>query len=285
VLETVGREWLLERVNGVRAMSNRYSIDHAVERTSAGIPALIQSLGSQGQPKHGYAELLADPHRNAGHAALRRVCSTSLLKSGEGRLTVADTMNILRDHGCSGGPSPDWNQECPMQRTVCMHAGSDPTHGQTVGSMVSELHGNSAVHWVTGTAAPCISVFKPVLMDVPLPAHGRHLSDRFDASTLWWRHEVLHRSALRGDFGKFLQSIRPERDALESEFRARIDAVAATGSAVERARVVAKCWQDAIALERAWEGRLVTATPGGDTAYLSCWQGMNQRAGLSEAGA
>jgi len=31
--------------------------------------------------------------------------------------------------------------------------------------MVSEIHRGAAVHWVTGTAAACLSIFKPVFMD------------------------------------------------------------------------------------------------------------------------
>ena len=53
-----------------------------------------------------------------------------------------------------------------------MHAGADDCPAQTVGSMVSELHEGRVVHWVTGTAAPCISIFKPIVMDVSLPVHG-----------------------------------------------------------------------------------------------------------------
>ena len=80
--------------------------------------------------------------------------------------------------------------------------------------MVSEIHPDYAVHWVTGTAAPCTSIFKPVLVDAPLPAHGPLPTDRFDPRTLWWRHEELHRAAILGNFAGFLDDIRFERPGL-----------------------------------------------------------------------
>ena len=37
VVETVGREWLVEHVRGIRSISNRYSIEHEPQRTSTGL--------------------------------------------------------------------------------------------------------------------------------------------------------------------------------------------------------------------------------------------------------
>ena len=72
-----------------------------------------------------------------------------------------------------------------------MHAAEGERGGQTVNSLVSELRGERAVHWVTGTAAPCSSIFKPVFADAPPPAHGPRPTDHFDPRVLWWRHERL----------------------------------------------------------------------------------------------
>ena len=52
-----------------------------------------------------------------------------------------------------------------------------------VGSMVSEVSQRGAVCWVTATAAPCISIFKPVMLDVPLPPQGAAPTDRFDGQS------------------------------------------------------------------------------------------------------
>src|SRR3984957_14546776 len=257
VLETVGREWLVERVRGLRALSNRYSIGHDVQARSPGISALAQNLGWSAKAESSYADALADPGKeHLGNSAERHAHSTSLLRSREGTLGAADMMAILRDHGSGDGFHPEWRLECMVKRTLCMHAGADDRPGQTVGSMVLEIYAKDAVHWVTGTAAPCSAIFKPIIMGVPFPPNGPRPTDRFDSRTLWWRHERLHRAAILRDFGQFLGDIRAERDALETEFRARVRSVLGGSKLADRAQVVAECWKDAFEVEDRWWPRM-----------------------------
>lgn len=284
VLETLGREWLLERVSGVRAMSNRYSIEDRVERVSPGMPALLRDSGWSADPQPHYADVIANPNReHIGHAGARRHCSTSLLNMHDGELTALEMMRILRDHGTGEDHVAGWHPECAIRRTLCMHAGPENSPGQTTGSMVSEVRTGRAIHWVTGSAAPCTSIFKPVLLDAPLPDSGPLPSDRFDPATLWWRHERLHRAALLGDFNQFLADIGAERDALEREFDERIKSVTESGSAADRAQVVAQCWRDAMELEARWCERISAATSPIDAAYVDGWQKLNRVAGLELA--
>lgn len=284
VLETVGREWLLERVRGVRAISNRYSIDSLPERLSEGLPELARSWGWQAETRSSYAEVLANLEReHIGNAGARRARSTALLRAKEGELRVADMMRILRDHGSGDGQCRAWREECTDRKTLCMHAGTAERGGQTVGSLISELSTAGPIHWVTASAAPCISIFKPVLMRVPLPGSGARPTDRFDPAAFWWRHELLHRKAALGDFGGLLADIEPERDALEADFRARIAAVLSGGSTVECAHVVAECWRDAIQTEQRWLAGLADVplsrvSDGGEE-----WHRMNRIAGLDIA--
>lgn len=165
-----------------------------------------------------------------------------------------------------------------------MHAGAADRHGQTVGSLVCELNRERTVHWVTGTAAPCISIFKPVLMDVPLPSVGLSPGARFDSDQLWWRHERLHRAALASDFGRFIADIRAERDAVEDEFRIRVAAVLNDGRAVERARVIDECWRRAEELEAKWHARLRPISVDHPADYPQAWQELSQLAGIPEMG-
>jgi secernin len=281
VLETVGREWLVERAEGVRAVSNIYSIGRHVERVSERLPTLIRDSGWSEDPAPSYADVITNPQReHIGHAGRRRARSTSLLRSLEGKLSSAAMMSILRDHGSSAESRTDWSPEHAIERSVCAHAGAEEHPGQTVGSMVSELRLTHAVHWVTGTAAPCISIFKPVLIDAALPSRGRRPTDHFDLATLWWRHERLHRAALMGNFAAFLDEIRPERDALEADFRARMTAVMSGGSPEERSHVVAECWKDAIEAEDRWIARIRRTARKPDTPYRAQWSNMNRIAGV-----
>ncbi len=73
--------------------------------------------------------------------------------------------------------------------TVCAHAGFGPIRSsQSAGSMVAHVTPDDITVWLTGTSAPCTSVFKPVWFDGGLPEQPRP-GKRFDAGTMWWSHE------------------------------------------------------------------------------------------------
>src|SRR6185503_3661200 len=117
-----------------------------------------------------------------------------------------------RDHGTEGS----WHPAQEPRRTICAHATTEDRPGQTVGAMVSEIFTGHAIHWVTASAAPCLSIFKPLFIDSALPSLdpplGLRPTDQFNDQMLWWSHERLHRRALRTDFEGFLEHIRVERD-------------------------------------------------------------------------
>jgi dipeptidase len=285
VLETVGREWLLERVQGVRTISNCYSVGAAAHRVSAGIDGVVRGFGSAASTSRaGYPDVIGDPVRQErGQSKARQQRSTSFLQGREGDISIAHAMALLRDHGPTE-PS-DWNQRDPLPYGMCVHAGSDERSAQTMGAMVSELRAGQSVHWVTATAAPCTSIFKPVLFGCgPLPL-GPKLTGQYDARTSWWRHERLHRSALMGDFPGFLRRIAPERDALEERFRREVAAVCQKGDAAEREQVVARCWQEAIDMEERWLRELEPSTGCADMRYRGAWARMNRLVGMSERSA
>ena len=281
VLETMRRHWLVERVATVRAISNAYSIGCGADRVSAGLGGHIRAAGWSAEAAPDYAAVMIDAERDLiSHGRARCERSTSLLRWRDGRLTTGDMMAVLRDHGTAAKTDPDWHPQHATTRTVCMHAADGERGGQTVGSLVGELRPAGAVHWVTGTAAPCTSVFKPVLIGTPLPDHGPRPTDRYDSKTLWWRHERLHRAML-GDFGLYLGAIRAERDALEADFRSRVRAVLEGGDAADQAGVVASCWQDAAAAEDRWLSEIDSTIPPGEADYRATWQEMNRLAGVA----
>jgi secernin len=287
VLEMVEREWLVERVRHPRAISNSYSIGREVERFSAGLPALLQKHGWTSDPTPHYAEAIANPNReHIGHARARRARSTSLLQSCAEHITLASMIGVLRDHCTAVGlPDREWHPDQGGTLTLCMHACGADRYAQTAGSMVSEVYEAYAVHWVTATAAPCLSIFKPVVLGVPLPAHGPPPAASFDAHALWWRHELLHRAAVLGDFAGLLADIRDERDALEADFRARVHAVLRGGSVAERAQVIAQCWKEAQHMEDRWYSRIETAQSPRAGDFVAAWEEMNRLAGLEIRGA
>lgn len=285
VLETVGRMWVVERADGVRSISNAYSIGRGFTRAS---PSLVDHARTQGWCRDvadlnvaaAFSDLKQDTI-SQGRARCAR--STALLQRATGRLLASDMMAILRDHGSAAEADPDWHPQDALTRTICMHAADGERGGQTVGSLVSELRNDRIVHWVTATAAPCTSIFKPVLPGIALPAHGSRPTDRFDPRTLWWRHEQLHRAML-DEFPIHLAAIRAERDALEAAFRSRIDGVLTGGSDADRTQAVAECWADADATERRWLDEIGgSAVRSTRAQYRASWSEMNRRAGMERA--
>jgi secernin len=281
VLETIGREWLVERAGGVRAISNCYSIQEKLEKTSPGLNTMLRQLGWSSSIPSNYAAVIADRQReDRGDAHSRQTRAAAALLSREGDITVGDAVSVLRDHGPSS--EAEWSPRKVLPYGLCAHAGPDDRSAQTTNSLVSELRLQNAVHWVTGTAAPCISLFKPLMMDVPLPIQGRRPSGAADWDTLWWRHERLHRAALLGDFPKFLCEISGERDAVEAQLYARMAEVIDGGTPAERARAIAQCWQEAEQVEERWLAKLEHKLLEGNSRYTAAWLRMNRVAGVTD---
>jgi hypothetical protein len=99
-----------------------------------------------------------------------------------------------------------------------MHAGGLVAASQTTASWVAELRPGGARHFATATAAPCLSLFKPVRVGEPL-ALGPAPTDRCDPDTLWWRHERLHRRLI-ADPARLAEAYVAERDSLEADLLA-----------------------------------------------------------------
>lgn len=108
---------------------------------------------------------------------------------------VQSAMDVLRDHG-SENSLPRYSRHNGAMSAPCMHAGGWLAASQTVGSLVSELTPNGQQHWATGTAAPCLSVFRPVSVhqarDVGTPTGTPD-------DSLWWRSEFVHRALLSAE--------------------------------------------------------------------------------------
>lgn len=291
VLETVGRHWAAERIGATRAISNTYTIGRTITRASDGLAAFARKQRWwSGRGAFDFAAAVTDP-ANPGLGGARSRCSraTELLARHAGRIDALRMMATLRDHGAAAEDKPDWHPQDLTGPTICMHAGDGARRGQSVGSLVSDLRDGGAVHWVTGSAAPCTAIFKPVFMDCMVPAHGAIPGDRADASTLWWHHEQLHRGLLHGDYAGAMAEIAPERDALEMRFRARVEAViGGEGPTATRARqrVADQCWREAERAEARWQALLsgqaaATIRP----AYRGVWDRFDRLAAGRDLGA
>lgn len=149
VLETAGRRHAVEEVRGARSISNGLTIP-------------------------GFAERYADPLRGrVAQCSVRQARTGAAARAADG---VLDLMSALRDHGGDG--SIAYRGANGALAAPCAHAGGLLTSTQTTASWFANA--TTGEHWVTGTAAPCTSLFKPVALAPPPWPHPTGLSNRAD---------------------------------------------------------------------------------------------------------
>ncbi len=239
VLETAGRRWVAETVRSARTISNALTVEPFASRYASSIEGKVA----------------------AAHE--RRACTERRARKVE---SLADMMALLRDHG-AGGDAPSYSRVNGAMGLPCVHAGGTVASSQTTASWVAELSALGFGHWVTGTAAPCTGLFKPVRVEEPLdlgPAPG----DRADDASLWWRHERLHRRVVT-DPARLLPLYREERDAVEKAWLADPPDPASAFAEAEQLRAD---WEDRVSRKTGPDTR-----PGFVRRY---WKKRNQRAGL-----
>ncbi|MEX1280723.1 MAG: carcinine hydrolase/isopenicillin-N N-acyltransferase family protein [Acidimicrobiia bacterium] len=228
VLETAGGEWATEEVVGRgRSISNGLTIP-------------------------GFADLHADRLRGAVAACeTRRAITEAAAEEATG---VLDVLGALRSHGAT--PFPRYRLANGSMGAPCVHAGGALAATQTTASWAADLAADR--HWVTGTAAPCVSLYKPVRVGEPVDL-GPAPTDRFDQDTVWWQGEMVHRRALKdpiGTFGRVWSAfesvqrhwVEDPPDSASAFDRARRETARLAGDLAgtedERPRFVRRYWQE-----------------------------------------
>ncbi|HRK36270.1 MAG TPA: carcinine hydrolase/isopenicillin-N N-acyltransferase family protein [Candidatus Hydrogenedentes bacterium] len=187
VLETAGRAHAIEKVDGTRTISNGLTIPGFAEKHSEYWKTRISSC----RTRQGRTHMLSAKTRGVPHL-----------------------FAALRDHGARySEPAYRWINGA--MASPCMHGGGVIASSQTTASWVTEMTKEHGIrHWVTATAAPCTSLFKPVRIDQPLSLGEP--TDKADNS-LWWRHEKFHRLVAQNPLA-YRDLFVPERNALEADW-------------------------------------------------------------------
>ena len=280
VLETAGFHWAAKQIKGVYTISNGITIGSEWDLAS---PDLVRHAIDKGWCKSAadfhfarcYSDTLFTRFSDCTNRCQR---TTDLLTQQRGHITPQTVMAALRDHQRSGTTAPDKGL---TGASVCMHAGFGPVrNSQTTGSLVSHLHSDHPTHFVTATAAPCTSLFKPVWLDVGLPDTGPVPNGNYDEATLFWQHEALHRATLR-DYALRHPLYASDRDALEAQFTAEALACA-DASAADRRAFSNQCFAQANAAEAEWCSRVTQTAPQQPPSwhFRRAWNGFNRAANL-----
>jgi secernin len=237
VLETAGRQWVAEKVRDIRSISNALTIeDHWDLASKDVVEEAVKKGWCKKRAGFSFRKCYSDfLYTNFGAGKSRQACSTDMLTAKRGSIETQYMMSILRNHGSARNPR--WNPGSALVGAdICMHAGFGPVRvSQTAGSMVADLREGLDSFWLTGTAAPCISIFKPVWMDSGLPAWEKYPEGKFDPSTLWWRGEELHRAIL-ANYAQRSPTVVNERDQLESEWMAETRILSQANIATRKAK-------------------------------------------------
>lgn len=284
VLETAGRHWAAKRVQDVYSISNAITIGRVWDLSSARLVDYAVDRGwCKSREDFDFGRCYSDfLYTRLSDARPRQCRTTDLLRENRGKLSPAHLMAYLRDHGHTKRATSHQGHGL-TGNDVCYHAGFGPVRAsQSVGSQVSHLSPELQTHWLTGTSAPCTGVFKPVWLDSGLPAAGLSPQGQYDAGTLWWRHEVLHREVLQ-DYANRLALYQPERDELEKRFLSAWSAVCAA-PVEERARFTYYCFDEADKATAVWSERVSNAPARSQPPYLyrRAWQGFNLQAQMPE---
>ncbi len=281
VMETFGREWAAKRIDSFYAISNIITLDEDFDMQSRNLGEYARKRKwiKETEPIDLFKVYSSFLFTHFSGAKERRACSLShLLETGE-ELDVPAMMRILREHEKGKIPYRPVNGS---NRDVCMHAADlFIRKSQTTASMVSSVSADGKIlTFVTATAAPCLSVFKPVFLDGPLPwEYPLPTPQEYDPRHLWWRHEKLHRLMLFR-YGKFYGEFAAERDQLEDSFVS--DALQLADAPVaERTRFVKDCFARAEMFESTWITRLQKEPPEKTGIFYSFyWNRLNKRNNL-----
>ncbi len=229
VLETAGPYWVAERVRSVRTISNSLTIGAEFDLIGSGTYEHARTRGwCRSASDFDFARCFSSRFYAVVSGGEQRRRRTSSRLRGAA-VDVGAIIDTLRDHG-GRSPLAGWRSEAP-----CAHASWLPTRSmaQTTGSMIARLAEGGSRYWFTGTSAPCLSVFKPVVLGSDAQAGMPVPRRRYDGSSLWWRHARLHRIVV-ADYAHRREVFSGDRDRLEQR------CIESTPSA----EVCAELWQE-----------------------------------------
>lgn len=298
VLETAGKFWAAERVQGTRSISNGLTIGREWDRASPGLVERAVERGwCRSRSDFHFARCYSDRlYTPLNGCRARHERSTALLENEAGSITPRAMTRFLRDHGRKAKADPRWNPgRGLLMETLCVHAGFGPTRpSQSTGAMVAHLTPELPTCWVTGTSATCTGIFKPVYLGgAGLPELGPEPDGTYDPEPLWWRHERLHREVIR-DYPTRLPLYRRERDDLEDRFLKEAreqrqflqerpsDSSAAAAQADRLADFTASCFERAQEATENWS-EAVSSVPIRQRPPLPfriAWRRFNRQAGF-----
>ncbi len=280
VLETVGKEWALKKVDRIASISNLISIHHDYDQCSENlVQQAMDRNWCRSREKFDYQKNYSDTLYTQVADGKRRSDETYReMGKSNNKVTEEVLFHLLRHHR-NGFPASN----AVLGADVCMHAGYGLARGsQTTGSMVARLTDTGVTIWVTGTAAPCTSIFKPIWLENGLPEAAKVKSTpEFNPDHLWWQHEVLHRTLLK-DPELYLPMIQNDQQQIETSFLERVRSVQDSTDNDAKSKLSESCFSLAAQSTGKWTEKIQQTKPQHSTSllYRRAWQKRNDRVKL-----
>lgn len=213
VLETAGIYWSAKRIRDFYTISNALTIRNDWDIAH-------DELVKHGVSKHGcsrdnfsFADCYSDKiYTRLAHGRERRTTTFKYLASKTGEITVWDIMSILRSHSLE-----PYNPAKGSMKDICMHYGGLLRPSQTASSMITMIKENRILNLITGTSNPCLSIYKPVILDIKLPFNLANTTNKYDPENYWWKQEKLHRK-LQLCYTELAHSYREEIMKIEKKY-------------------------------------------------------------------
>ncbi len=288
VLETVDKQWAARQVKEVYSISNCLTINEQWDLASHNlIDFAVQKGLSKSAQGFDYARDYSDfIYTNFSKGRVRRHTTFCALDEQKGEVTVESMMRTLRNH-----KAEDFDPQSSITDVdVCMHAGFGPIRSsQSTASMVVYLDKDSPIIFATGTSSPCTSIFKPIWMDAlalsdtatslktnlgPLPG------STFDAESLYWTHERLHRATLL-NYAERIKTYASQRDEMEAKLTQAALNLNKT-SPKQRADFTAQCFSESLAAEAEWLKRVEKVPAHKKFLHTKAWNTFNKKASMTE---
>ncbi|MHA1331541.1 MAG: hypothetical protein ACTSR2_10735, partial [Candidatus Hodarchaeales archaeon] len=290
--------WIAEKVNKIRTISNTLTIESKFDKIH---PELIDHAIKKGYCKSkkdfnftkafkaGYHQLKGKYLDWGSKGMKRHKLTTKLLLEKEGEIDPSFMMKVLRTHNDKKNKA--WNPSKGSFECICVHARPIFVPSQTTSSMISHLLPEIQTHWITGTAAPCTSLFKPVFVETGLFNIGPKPKDKYDSESLWWRHEYIHRSILL-DYETRIKIIQPDIAYFEEQMLKRVNKVRTEIKSLSKedrleklSEISYNAFKEALDLESKWLKdlkKVPVKKKSGGFFYRRLWKKENEKAEIPE---
>ena len=226
VVECVGHDWAVKKVENVTSISNISQIGEDADRMSPGVKSQATKLGlfeMEFGDKFAFSSVFADSENSL--SGLARQCrSDAMLGRDAGQLDVRSMIEVLTDHSDGENPNEDRVVDVAGNLSICLHRTVGESTGASTASLVADLCATDErlpIYW-TGLYSPCMTVFLPNFIESELPGVLGIGSELESADSPWWdfyrltQHGVKAGAEVRAEIRSELANL--QNDLFESAY-------------------------------------------------------------------